>query len=272
MEGGIHIALKAEQIAHIWGIPITNTMLMSWIAMLVIGITAYVVGRNLQKIPSKLQTFFEAFFSFFLDYIEEVLESRVLAKRFFPLIATFFIYILVGNWFGLLPGIGSIYIEKPVEVVAYEEEGVHENTQVVASKEHPAEETEHVELFHPVSVDLNFTLALAIVAFFVIEIAGIMYVGALHYASKFINFRSPIGFLVGLIELLSETARLVSFSFRLFGNMFAGKTLILVAMFFVPLFLPIPLMVYEVFVGFIQASIFSLLTLFFIKLVISGAH
>jgi len=78
--------------------------------------------------------------------------------------------------------------------------------------------------------------------------------------------------LVGIIELLSELARLVSFSFRLFGNMFAGKTLILVAMFFVPYLLPVPLMLYEVFVGFIQASIFALLTLFFIKLAIAEPH
>ena len=251
MEGGIHIALKAEQIAQFLGIPITNTMLMSWIAMCVIGVTAFIIGKNLKKIPSNIQTFFETLFSFLLDYIEEVLESRVLAKRFFPLIATFFLYILVGNWFALLPGIGSIYIEQPVtEAVASEEVQTHEELQEeVVVEEHAVEKTHHVALFHPVSVDLNFTLALAIIAFFTIEIAGIMYVGALHYAGKFFNFRSPIGFIVGLIELISESARLISFSFRLFGNMFAGKTLILVAMFFVPLFLPVPLMVYEVFVG-----------------------
>lgn len=274
-EGGIHIALKADTLIHVWGIPITNTMLMSWLVMLVLVLGAYAVGSNLKKIPSKVQTFFEALFSFLLDYIEEVLESRELAKRFFPLIATFFMFILLGNWFGLLPGIGSIYVEPVVEPVsAYEEHtavvtGHATETEVEG---YGAEHSERVHLFHPVSVDLNFTLALAIISFVLIELSGIMYVGVLRYASKFINFRSPVGFLVGLIELLSETARLVSFSFRLFGNMFAGKTLILVAMFFVPLILPIPLMLYEVFVGFIQASIFSLLTLFFIKLAISEAH
>jgi len=276
MEGGIHIALKAEQIAHIWGIPITNTMLMSWLVMLVLIVCGYIIGKNLQKIPSKTQTFFETLFSFLLDYFEEVLESRELARRFFPLITTFFLFILLGNWFGLIPGVGSIFIEHSEPVEAYEEE----HTIVTSELEGEAVEkdaahkttSEHVALFHPVSVDLNFTLALAIISFFIVEVSGVMYVGALHYASKFINFRSPVGFLVGLIELLSEVARLVSFSFRLFGNMFAGKTLILVAMFFVPLILPVPLMLYEVFVGFIQASIFSLLTLFFVKLAISEAH
>ena len=275
MEGGIHIALKAEQIVHVWGIPITNTMLMSWLVMLVLIVCGYVIGKNLQKIPSKAQTFFETLFSFLLDYFEEVLESRELARRFFPLITTFFLFILLGNWFGLIPGVGSVFIEHSEPVEAYEESGVVVGGDVLEEetvKAETHETTQHIALFHPVSVDLNFTLALAIISFFIVEVSGVMYVGALHYASKFINLRSPVGFLVGLIELLSEVARLVSFSFRLFGNMFAGKTLILVAMFFVPLILPVPLMLYEVFVGFIQASIFSLLTLFFVKLAISEAH
>jgi len=276
MEGGVHIALKAEEIGHFLGIPITNTMLMSWVVMLVLCVTAYFVGKKIKKIPSKTQTFFETLFSFLLDYIEEVLESRELAKRFFPLLATLFMFILLGNWFGLLPGVGSLYIEKPTEYVLsatemHKEEELEEKQHENGS--HPQEVAmHHVELFHPVSVDLNFTLALALVAFFVIEISGIAYVGALRYASKFINFRSPIGFLVGIIELFSELARIISFSFRLFGNMFAGKTLIIIAMFFVPFIMPVPLMLYEVFVGFVQASIFTLLTLFFSKLAISEVH
>lgn len=268
MEGGVHIALRAGELGHIFGFPITNTLLMSWIVMFVLIVTGFIAGRDVRKIPSKVQTFFETLFSFLLDYIEEVLESRELAKRFFPLLATLFIFILLGNWFGLLPGVGdSVYVERPTEVVAYDEEGTHGE----ATATH-GEKTHHVALLYPVAVDLNFTLALAIIAFLVIEISGVLYVGALHYASKFINFRSPIGFLVGIIELVSEIARIISFSFRLFGNIFAGKTLILVAMFFVPLLLPVPLMLYEVFVGFIQASIFTLLTLFFVKLAISEVH
>lgn len=245
MEGELHIALKAEEIGHILGIPITNTMIMGWLVMFVLILIAYLVGRNLQKIPSRTQTFFESLFGFIIDYMEDVLESRALALAFFPLIATLFTFILLGNWFGLLPIVNSIGVMHGEELIP---------------------------LFHPIATDLNITLALAIIAFVVIEISGIMYVGALKYAGKFVNLKSPIGFLVGIIELLSELARLVSFSFRLFGNMFAGKTLILVAMAFVPLILPVPLMLYEVFVGFIQASIFALLTLFFIKLAIAEPH
>lgn len=267
MDKGIHISLKAEEVLRLWGFSVTNTLLMSWIVMAVLIIGAILIGRNLKKIPSHTQTFVETVFSFFLDYLEEVLESRVLAKRFFPLIATFFLFILVGNWFGLLPGIGSLYVNEPIVVGAESSTaGAHAFTENALGEAH------HISLVYPVSVDLNFTLALAIIAILVIEIAGILYIGTLRYAGRFFNFRSLVGFFVGIIELLSEMARVVSFSFRLFGNMFAGKTLIVVAMFFVPMILPVPLMIYEVFVGLIQASIFSLLTLFYIKLAISEVH
>ena len=112
--------------------------------------------------------------------------------------------------------------------------------------------------FHPPATDLNITIAFAIVAFVSIELAGVLLLGVFKYASKFITFKSPLAFAIGLIELLSELARLISFSFRLFGNIFAGKTLLLVIMFLTtPYILPVPLIAYEMFVGFIQAFIFA---------------
>lgn len=105
-----------------------------------------------------------------------------------------------------------------------------------------------------------------------IEYAGISVVGALKYIGKFITFKSPLAFFVGIIELISEFGRLLSFSFRLFGNIFAGKTLILVAIFFLPYLVPVPIMAFELFVGFIQAVVFAMLTLFFIKLAVAEPH
>ena len=96
--------------------------------------------------------------------------------------------------------------------------------------------------------------------------------GLLKYGKKFVNVTSALGFLVGIIELFSEVARLVSYSFRLFGNMFAGKVMVLVILYFVPWILPVPIMLFEFFVGFIQAAIFALLTLFFVKIAITEAH
>lgn len=242
---GIHIALKAEPIAEIGGFVITNTLLMSWIVVFLLSTIAFFVGRRLSLVPGKGQLAFEELVGGLFSYVEETLESRELARRYFPIIATIFVYILIANLLGLFPGIGSILVEY------------HGHS---------------VPLVYPVNTDLNVTLALAVVAVLTIEVAGVAALGFLKYAGKFVNFSSVIGFLVGIIELLSEVARLISFSFRLFGNIFAGKVLILVVMFFVPFILPVPLMLFEVFVGFIQAAIFALLTLFFIKIAVAEPH
>ena len=200
-------------------------------------------------IPGKVQSLFETMFEFVLDYMETTLESRKLAVKFFPFIVTLFLFILTANLLEFTPGIGSIFVN-------------------VMSDGH----MEHVPLLRSVNTDLNVTLALAIIAFLAIEITGVVVIGFLKYAGKFVNFKSAIGFFIGIIELVSEIARLIAFSFRLFGNIFAGEVLIVVIMAFIPIILPVPLMLFEVFVGFIQAAIFSLLTLFFIKIAITEPH
>jgi len=245
MEEGIHIALAAEQIGTLFGVPITNTLVTAWAVMAILIAVAAWVGLRTREVPGKAQLLFETTFGFVLDYMEETLESRKLAVRFFPLIMTMFLFVLFSNMLEFTPGIGSIVIEH-------------------------GEET--VPLFRSVNTDLNMTLALAIISFLVIEVTGVVVLGFLKYAGKFVNFKSVLGFFIGIIDLFSEIARLVSFSFRLFGNIFAGEVLILIVTFFVPLFLPVPLMLFELFVGFIQAAIFALLTLFFIKIAITEPH
>ena len=245
MEEGIKVALAPEVIGNLWGLPVTNTLLMSWAVILILGALAFMIGRNVQLIPSRFQTLLETLFSFVYDYIAETLESRDMARKFFPLLLTIFLFIFTANMLEFTPGIGSV--------------GLYHNG-------------EFAPLFRSANTDLNATLALAIISFFVIEITGIVTIGIFKYSQKFISFKSVMGFAVGIIELFSEIARLISFSFRLFGNIFAGEVLILVVSHFVPYILPVPLMMFEVFVGFIQAAIFSLLTLFFIKNAIPEPH
>ena len=246
MKEGIHIALAPHILFEVAGFPITSSMVAAWVTIIVLVAAAFFIGRNMKLVPGKVQAAVEGVFGFFLAYMEEVLEDKVLARRYFPLVMTIFLYILCTNLFGLLPIIGSVGITKMVHGVP-----------------------EFIPYVYPSNTDLNMTLALAVVAFIVIEFAGIAALGFFKYFSKFVNFKSPIGFVVGLIELVSEVARLVTFSFRLFGNIFAGKVLILVALFFLPYLLPVPLMAYEVFVAFIQAAVFALLTLFFIKIAVT---
>lgn len=245
-EQGIHISLSAEKIGTFLGIPITNTMLMSFVVFALLATLAFFVRKNLALVPGRLQTLVETLFVGILDYMTTTLEDAKLARRLFPLILTIFLFIFTANLIALIPGVGSIG-------------WMHADGEFLA-------------LLRPMNTDLNTTLALTIIVFIVIEVAGVAALGFLKYGKKFVNVTSFLGFTVGIIELFSEVARLISFSFRLFGNMFAGKVLVLVVLFFVPLVLPVPIMLFEVFVGFIQAAIFALLTLFFVKIAITPAH
>ena len=245
MDTGISVILKAEQIGSILGLSVTNSLLMTWLVMLLLIGFAFYFRSRLALIPGKLQAGIEWLFEGVLNYMTETLEDEKIARRFFPLVMTIFLFIFLGNELAFLPGIGSVGFHAP--------DGF-------------------IPLLRSPGADLNFTLALALIAFFTIEITGIVILGFWKYAGKYINLKSPIGFVVGLIEMLSNVGRIVSFSFRLFGNVFAGEVMIVVAGFFVAYFLPVPLMAFEMFVGFIQAVVFAMLTLFFIKLAIMEPH
>ncbi len=245
-EEGIAIHLSAPVLGHLFGIPITSTLVMVWTTMLLLTIFLFVMRSRLALVPGKVQIALEFLIGGAFDYMAQALESRALAQKFFPLIMSIFIFVLALNWIGLLPGVTSIGIWS-------ESHGEHAL----------------IPFWYPANTDLNITIALALVAFLAIELAGIAALGLRKYGGKFFNFSSPLNFLIGIIELFSELARLVSFSFRLFGNIFAGKTLLLIAIFFVPFIVPVPIMAFELFVGLIQAFIFAVLTLFFIKLAIA---
>ena len=245
MHEGITVVLKAEQLGSVFGFPITNSLVMAWLVMaLLIGL-AFFFGRSLTLVPGKIQAGVEWAFEGVLAYMTEVLESEKLARRFFPLVASIFIFVAFINELEFFPGVGSLGL-------------VHAS--------------EFLPVLRAPTTDLNFTLALALIAFFTIEITGIAMFGFFKYAGKYVNLKSPIGFVVGLIELVSNLGRLISFSFRLFGNIFAGEVMVLVAIFFLPYVLPAPLMGFEMFIGLVQALVFAMLTLFFIKLAIVDPH
>lgn len=245
MHEGIVVVLKAEQIGSVFGFPITNSLIMAWIVMTLLIGTAYFFGRSLSLVPGKIQAGIEWAFEGAIAYMAEVLESEKLARRFFPLVASIFIFVATINEIEFLPGVGSLGLWHA---------------------------TDFLPILRAPTTDLNFTLALAMISFFTIEITGITALGFFKYAGKYVNLKSPIGFAVGLIELISNLGRLISFSFRLFGNIFAGEVMVLVAGYFLPYFLPAPLMGFEMFIGLIQALVFAMLTLFFIKLAIMDPH
>lgn len=244
-EAGIHVALKPYIVGELFGVPITATLITTWIVMFILIAGAFFLSRKLVLIPTKVQSMAEMLVGGILDYMTDVLENRKMAMMYFPIVTTIFIFVLAMNWFGLLPGVTAIGLNH---------------------------DGHFTPLLYPSATDLNITIAFAIIAFLTVEVAGVVTLGIFKYAGKFINFSSPLAFAIGIIELISEIARLISFSFRLFGNMFAGKTLLVVTIFFVPYILPVPLYAFEMFVGFIQAFIFAILTLFFIKLAVAEPH
>lgn len=228
--------MSPERLFKIGGFDLTNTLILSLVSIFVLVLFSKLITSNLKLVPHKGQNFFEGLLESILSFMEGVVGGRSEAQKFFPLIATIFIFIITVNWIEVVPGLGSVFVRSP-------------------------------------SSDLNFTLALAIISVISIQYYGIKQLGFLKYGKKFINFENPIKFFIGILEIVSEFAKIISFSFRLFGNIFAGEVLLLVIYFLVPYIAPLPFLFLEIFVGFIQALVFSMLTLVFLKIATAeGEH
>lgn len=245
----MEISLKAEKIGEFLSFPITNSLLMSWMAMVVIGVFFLFGARRLHKVPRGAQNFMEALYEAFLSFMDLVTGSRAHSEKFFPLVFTFFIFILTSNWLGILPGLGSIGF--------YE---LHEGEEVF------------VPFARSTNSDLNMTLALAIVSVVATHLYGTKALGVLKHSSRYVSLKGPIQFFVGILELVSEFAKILSFSFRLFGNIFAGEVLLIIMGILLPFVAPIPFLGLELFVGLIQALIFATLTLVFLQIAVSAEH
>ena len=247
------ISLAAESIFHIGNFPVTNTLLIALAIGALFFVASLFLKKKLRMVPGGFQNLIEYIFEALLDLIDSVTQNKEETKKFFPIVASIFLFVIASNWIELAPGLGTVGINE-----------VHGGKTVL------------IPFLRSSSADLNVTLALAIVSVFSIQFMGIAAIGAAKYAKKF--FVSPlhkpymIGTFVGLLELLGEIAKIISFSFRLFGNIFAGEVLLLVMLNFVPYIVPIPFLMLELFVGFIQALVFSMLTLVFLKIAVTEAH
>jgi len=257
--------LFAEPVFNLGNFTVTNSLINSWLTVLIIFALAVVIGKKVKKIPQGLQNYSELILEGAMNMSDSVTGSRKKTKKIFPIIFAIFIFILVNNWLGLIPGIGSIgFIEG------------HEGRQVF------------VPLLRGGTADLNTTLALALFAVFGSNLFGFITVGVWKYFNKFINikafwaipkkiikdpaiiFVNPIKAFVGLIEIVGEIAKVASLSFRLFGNIFAGEVLLSAMAVIFAFILPVPFMFLEVIVGVIQALIFAMLTLVYFT--ISGTE
>lgn len=245
----IFISLRAEKIGELFGFPITNTLVMSWIAMGVVLLLFYLGVKHLSSIPKGAQNVVEIIYEGTLSFMDLVTGSRKRSERFLPVCFTLFLLIVASNWLGIVPGVGSIGF--------YE---VHEGHEVF------------VPFARSANSDLNMTLALAIVSIVATHTIASRMKGFFAHAKTYINPSGPIQFFVGILELLGEFSKMLSFSFRLFGNIFAGEVLLIVIGSLLPFIAPLPFLGLELFVGLIQALIFASLTLVFLNMAASEHH
>lgn len=298
----LHISLAAETLWHVWGFAISNAYLTTFVVMgLLIGLS-YLATRKMSLIPSTGQVIAESIVGGLYDFFSAIAGRHI--AQFFPIVASLFLFILVANWVGLLPGVGTVgYFRAPeteataelaVEPVVTEEThapvvedthaqpGTTADEAVIPEATVTAEKTqaeghgekEFVPLLRGATADLNMTLALAIVSVLAMQYFGFRNLGS-HYLSRFINFKDPIMFSVGLLELVSDVSKVISFAFRLFGNIFAGEVLLAVMAFLMPFIVPLPFLMMELFVGLIQALVFSMLSTAFFAVAVShgeGEH
>jgi F-type H+-transporting ATPase subunit a len=252
-----HIQLPAETVFSIFNFEVTNTLLASWLSMLLLVGISYAVTHRIKLIPSRLQTLLEFAIEWMLNFCIDVAGEKN-GRRFFPLVTTIFLFVLINAWMNLIPGYGSILVHS-----------------------HGHE----VHLLRGANTDVNVPLAIAIISFIFVEYHGLRALG-LPYLKTFINFgrffkghgllfRGKIktgfgeifmGFIdafVGILEIISHFSRVISFTFRLFGNMTGGEILILMMVFLIPWILAIPFYGLELLVGLIQAVVFAGLTLVF---------
>ncbi len=234
------ISLKAQQLFSIGNFNVTNGLFLTLIVSLILITFSIIIRSKVKLIPGKLQGAAEMGIEALLDLMKSTLGSMEAAEKYFPLIASIFIFILTSNLLGIFPGVGSLVLHE-------EGGGV-------------------VPLFRSPAADLNFTLAFAVISVIVTNIIGMVSVGLFAHLGKFFNFKGPIEFFIGILELISEIAKTISLTFRLFGNVFAGEVLLTIISFLVPYFVPLPFLFLEIFVGLIQAFIFAMITLVSISL------
>ena len=260
-----HPELPAEVVFHPFGFPLTNSVIAAWVTIIFLVGFSYVVSRRLRLIPRRWQALLEFALGALLNFCQSVAGEKN-GRRFFPVVATIFLFVAFNAWLCLLPGFGSILVTNA--------------------------EGESVHLLRAANTDINTPLAIALMSFVFVEFFGLRTLG-FRYLGKFVNvgqflaalrqlargkllaglnglLTGVINIFIGFVEALSELVRIVSFTLRLFGNMTAGEILLLIAMFLIPFLFALPFYGLELLVGFVQALIFGGLTLIFLTVAVTS--
>jgi len=232
------ISMGAEKLFYLGPIPITNTILTTWIVMALLITLAIVVRRRISLIPGALQSIVEMVIETVYNLVKSIAGERV-GSIIFPLIMTLFLFILTANWLGLLPGFGTITYH-------------------------------HVPIFRPPNSDLNTTLAMALITVFLVQVAGIAYRGLKGYLKEFVT-PPVLAPLMAPIHVVSELSHILSLSARLFGNIFGGDVVLTVIFVMLPPLIPAVFLLLESLFGLIQAIIFAVLSTIYFSMA-TAAH
>ena len=270
-------------------LPLTNTIVALLITDVIIIVMAFYIWRKTKSgnlVPTGFYNLLEAIYEFLWTTTESTGGTKY-ARKIFPFVATIFTLVLISSWMEMIPGVDSIgvlepahgkltgYAARPIGNFAYWIDG---------SEELPHDEAvvgEHADMCTSCTItpfvrvaptDLNFTLSLALISVFMTQVFGFA-TQKMGYATKYFNFKALVtipvmgamDFIVGLLELLSEFVKIVSFTFRLFFNIFVGQLLLFIFGSLLTFILPTGLYLFELFVGVIQAYVFYLLTLIFMS-------
>jgi F-type H+-transporting ATPase subunit a len=273
----IEIKIQPDVLFYLGPIPVTNTLICTWLSIIVLVALFYFGSRRRDMVPRGMQNFMEWVVELLLGLVESV-SGKEKGKKFFPLVATFFIFILVSNLLDVLPGVDTIGSLDYTKIQA-----AHITTQPVLGFLLFGDLSNMlVPWLRPATSDLNLNFAMSLIAVITAQAFGFYTLGARQHLSKYFNvgtlfrsirrfdllgmFQGFVEFFVGLIEIISEIARVLSLAFRLFGNIFAGAAVLAVFAFILPFFADIAFIPLELFVGFVQALVFSLLTLVYLEI------
>lgn len=256
----INISLAPEILFHIGSFPVSNSLLWSVVISFAIIAVTLSIRVSAKQVPGKLQGLFEVMLDYAFEFVKSVIGSDKKAKKVFPLIFTLFIFILTANLVTFIPGQSAITLKTS--------EGV-------------------VPLFRAAMADYSLVFLLTIMVVFLVQIIAIITHGPFGYIGRFINIsgfkdffvllmkgkvkfgvlaQGFLDFFLGIMDIIGEIAKIVSLSFRLFGNIFAGEVLTTVMLFLAPFIVPLPFMFLGLLTAVVQAFVFSVLTLIFITM------
>ena len=236
------VSFQSEVLFHIGSFKITNTLIDTLLIDAVLIALCIAVSRNIKIIPGIFQNAVEMVIQMFYEITESVAQEKV--KKIFPYFMSFFLFILLSNWTSLLPGFGTIGIKEHGELIPL----LRGNTS-----------------------DLNTTLALALISAFATHILSLKTLGIKSYLGRYFSL-NPVNMYVGILEIISEITKIISLSFRLFGNVFAGEVVLLTVSTIFAFLFPIPFLLLEIIVGFVQALVFSMLTMAFMAILTTPHH